>query len=54
MSFFRRRAAKRPKNSRDGIDDGTPKCSMGVLNDKETIEVPGESWSQPSPVPRAH
>ena len=43
MSFFRRNAAKRPKMSRDGSeDDETPKWSMGVLNDKGTIEVPGE------------
>lgn len=43
MEFFRGHAAKRPKNSRDGSDGGTPRWSMGVLNDKDTIEVPGES-----------
>lgn len=56
MSFFRRNAAKWPKNSRDGSDNGTPTWSMGVLNDKKTIEVPGGSHCGGNPIysPLAH
>lgn len=49
LPFFGRRKAKdtnSPKRESDGEDENTsdrpPKWSFGVLNDKHTIEVPGE------------
>lgn len=50
LPFFSRRKAKDEDVARrdsDGEDDGTsqrpPKWSFGVLNDKNTIEVPGKT-----------
>lgn len=46
LPFFGRRKAKDVNSAResDGEDEsrGPPKWSFGVLNDKHTIEVPGE------------
>lgn len=46
MSFFKKKDPNDPKGSsegsQDGSSDGPPKWSMGVLNDKRTIEVPGK------------
>lgn len=41
-SLFRRKDPKGSEGGQDGGAGGTPKWSMGVLNDKDTIEVPGE------------
>lgn len=42
MSFFKKKDPKgSSEGSQDGSSDGPPKWSMGVLNDKRTIEVPG-------------
>lgn len=41
-SLFQRKDPKGSEGSQDGGADGIPKWSMGVLNDTDTIEVPGK------------
>jgi hypothetical protein len=61
LPFFGKRKAKEinsPTRESDGEDEHTsnrpPKWSFGVLNDKNTIEVPGEiSLTQVCPCPKS-
>lgn len=43
MSFFSRFRQASPVGSDEKQERTVPKWSMGVLNDKRTIEVPGET-----------
>lgn len=54
-SFFKRKDQKgSSEGSQDGNSDGPPRWSMGVLNDKRTIEVPGKQQLLPSSAPRTY
>jgi hypothetical protein len=42
LSFFRRTSeASPPESDEERYDKGPSKWSMGVLNDEQTVEVPG-------------
>lgn len=49
-SLFQKKDSDGSDGSQNGGAGGTPKWSMGVLNDKNTIEVPGKQ--RPSSVVR--